>query len=150
MISVFDLDLSWQDAGACRTANPDLFFGRDGGHFTAGKAICATCPAIDPCRQHGLLHEVDGLWGGLTPAERKAERIRLGIVLERIIIDYGFEEKPGRVPRKDLLGGRTHGLRSTYVDGCSCRPCRAAEAAYSRTRYPHRRRPAHLRLVAAS
>lgn len=28
--------------------------------------------------------------------------------------------------------GRTHGTRATYVAGCSCAPCRAAEAAYRR------------------
>ena len=34
---------------------------------------------------------------------------------------------------------RTHGLRSTYVDGCCCDQCRDAEAEYSR-RYRAARR----------
>ena len=43
---------------------------------------------------------------------------------------------------------RTHGIRSTYVDGCRCHPCRDAQAAYSRARYRaavENRKVTHLR-----
>jgi hypothetical protein len=31
-----------------------------------------------------------------------------------------------------VVPGRTHGLRSTYVDGCRCDECRKAERDYRR------------------
>lgn len=35
------------------------------------KAVCATCPVIDRCRDHALaVQEPYGVWGGLTEAER--------------------------------------------------------------------------------
>jgi hypothetical protein len=34
----------------------------------------------------------------------------------------------------EIMPGRTHGIRATYVNGCHCTACRAANAAYMRSR----------------
>jgi len=40
-----------------------------------GKAICAQCPVIDPCREHALqVQEPYGVWGGMTVDERLLRR----------------------------------------------------------------------------
>jgi WhiB family transcriptional regulator, redox-sensing transcriptional regulator len=80
----------WQLDGACRDADPQLFFHPEGERGPARRkrdqaavAVCAGCPVIDMCRQHGLtVREPYGVWGGLTEddreeiylAERKARR----------------------------------------------------------------------------
>ena len=49
-----------------------LFFSEESAKRQAqAKAICATCPMIDACLQLGMEMEF-GIFGGLTPAERKA------------------------------------------------------------------------------
>lgn len=35
------------------------------------KRVCARCPFLEPCREHGLAHDEPlGIWGGLTSGER--------------------------------------------------------------------------------
>ncbi|MEE1774474.1 WhiB family transcriptional regulator [Streptomyces sp. JV185] len=42
---------------------------------TKAKALCAQCPIREACADHAIRHgEADGIWGGLTPAERRARR----------------------------------------------------------------------------
>ena len=36
------------------------------------RAVCVTCPAQGPCREHARLHREHGLWGGETEIERAA------------------------------------------------------------------------------
>ncbi|MFD1716611.1 WhiB family transcriptional regulator [Georgenia deserti] len=74
----------WQYEGACREADPDLFFhpeGERGGtrrrRDAAAKAVCATCPVIEQCREHALqVREPYGVWGGLSEDERLDELTR--------------------------------------------------------------------------
>jgi WhiB family redox-sensing transcriptional regulator len=70
----------WQQKGACRHADPRLFFHPESergparlARDAAAVAICATCPVIEECRQHGLaVRELYGVWGGLTERDREA------------------------------------------------------------------------------
>lgn len=70
----------WQYQGRCREADPSLFFhpeGERGGtrrrRDESAKAICATCPVIEQCREHALaVREPYGVWGGLSEDERQA------------------------------------------------------------------------------
>jgi WhiB family redox-sensing transcriptional regulator len=70
----------WQLAGACRTADPSLFFHPEGergpsrrNRDIAAQAICAGCPVIKQCRRHALsVREPYGVWGGLTEDDREA------------------------------------------------------------------------------
>ena len=45
----------------------------DNASVKAAKAICATCPEMHPCREAGMAEPV-GVWGGLTPQERRKLR----------------------------------------------------------------------------
>ena len=60
------------------------------------KAICATCPVLEECREHGLSHERFGIWGGLTAAERRKIRRVEGISLvEQVDDEVDIEATPG-------------------------------------------------------
>ncbi len=67
---------AWQFDGACRKADPRIFFLESDRGKTRerrehqAKALCATCPVIDQCLRHGLtVQEPYGIWGGLTVNE---------------------------------------------------------------------------------
>ena len=70
----------WQLEGACREADPRLFFHPEGERGparhkrdAAAVAVCAGCPVIQQCREHGLsVREPYGVWGGLTEEDREA------------------------------------------------------------------------------
>jgi WhiB family redox-sensing transcriptional regulator len=76
------LNTSWPDGAACRQpgVDPDLFFpvaesGPAVRQIAAAKAICGRCPALAHCRSWALsTGEPDGIWGGLTPTERRRAR----------------------------------------------------------------------------
>jgi WhiB family transcriptional regulator, redox-sensing transcriptional regulator len=51
----------WQYEGACREADPTLFFHPEGERGSArrrraasAKAVCANCPVLKECREHSL------------------------------------------------------------------------------------------------
>ena len=72
-------EYEWQYQGACRGADPDIFFSPEAergprryAREKAAKAICATCPVIETCLNHALkVREPYGVWGGLTAQERE-------------------------------------------------------------------------------
>ncbi|MFC7590076.1 WhiB family transcriptional regulator [Nonomuraea antimicrobica] len=43
------------------------------------KAVCATCQVMEECRAYALrAGESEGIWGGLTPEERRRTRFPEG------------------------------------------------------------------------
>lgn len=68
----------WQYEGACREADPELFFHPEGERGSArrrraeaAKAYCARCPVLETCRERSLdAREPFGVWGGLSEDER--------------------------------------------------------------------------------
>jgi WhiB family redox-sensing transcriptional regulator len=70
---------SWQLDGACRAADPDLFFHpwgerdpRRSRREAAAKAVCAACPVRIQCAEVALAtYEAYGVWGGLSEHERE-------------------------------------------------------------------------------
>jgi WhiB family transcriptional regulator, redox-sensing transcriptional regulator len=72
----------WRAEGACRTADPDLFFPVSGGAPSArdeAKAlrVCARCTVRRQCLDFALRSgEAYGIWGGTTPGERTRARRR--------------------------------------------------------------------------
>jgi WhiB family transcriptional regulator, redox-sensing transcriptional regulator len=70
----------WQFQGTCRHVDPAVFFHPEGERGPArrrrddaAKAVCATCPVVNQCRQHALtVREPYGVWGGMTEQEREA------------------------------------------------------------------------------
>lgn len=69
----------WQYDGACRDYDTELFFHPEGERGSTrrrraanAKAICATCPVLDQCREYALAaQEPYGIWGGMTEEERR-------------------------------------------------------------------------------
>ena len=60
------------DIAACRYHPKETFFpdrNNYGQVWAQARIICNECPVKEPCAQAGA-HEVFGMWGGLTPAER--------------------------------------------------------------------------------
>lgn len=74
--------VAWQARGACRDAEPDLFFplsatSASAGQIEAAKALCARCPVRRECLDFALAtRQPYGIWGGTTEQERA--RLRRG------------------------------------------------------------------------
>ncbi|MER6607347.1 WhiB family transcriptional regulator [Streptomyces sp. NPDC000927] len=73
------------------------------------KALCAACPIRQACADHAIRRgESDGIWGGLTPAER------------------------AKLARRRPPCGTDAGWRSHFLRGESCLTCREAHAERAR------------------
>ena len=114
------------------------------------KAICATCPYLETCRDEGIENETYGIWGGLNSREMSEERRRRGITLRRIAIwaerQSGYKVVIGPFEMNEhnncgtvagyhelaakarMNGGASKGWKVT------CGPCKAARAAYESER----------------
>ena len=79
----------WQQKAACRGVAVELFFPPVEQEAYEAKTVCGTCEVREPCLEAALLtNETFGIWGGLTPQERRslvakrrrqaAARVRLG------------------------------------------------------------------------
>jgi WhiB family redox-sensing transcriptional regulator len=82
----------FMDKGDCRTVkNPDIFFSEDAGGIRQAKVICANCPVRSECFKYGESEEF-GIFGGLTPAERRSHKIKA---------------QPQRLPLVDLVAQKS-------------------------------------------
>lgn len=73
---------------ACKGAPLDAFFPAEGAHgaYSEAQQYCAKCPVTRECLQHALDTGSDsGMWGGTTPAERRA--IRRGEIAATLLGD---------------------------------------------------------------
>lgn len=69
----------WQQRGACRRVDPELFFHPDMERGAARQhreaaalLVCAECPVLGRCRRFALeQREAHGVWGGLTEEQRQ-------------------------------------------------------------------------------
>ncbi len=70
----------WREHAACRDTDPDLFFpvGTTGpaiSQIESAKAVCRTCPSLDPCLEFALAtNQESGVWGGTSEEERRKLR----------------------------------------------------------------------------
>jgi len=73
---------NWRSAGACLSADPDLFFpissaGPAQKQIARAKMICAGCAVRRECLEFALTHgQTHGIWGGTTPEDRQRDRRR--------------------------------------------------------------------------
>jgi WhiB family transcriptional regulator, redox-sensing transcriptional regulator len=73
---------NWRSAGACRSADPDLFFpissaGPAQRQIAQAKMICAACGVRQECLDFAVTHgQVHGIWGGTTAEDRQRDRRR--------------------------------------------------------------------------
>ena len=67
--------LEWQDAALCAQVDGDEWFPEKGESVLQAKRICRDCPVRVECLRYALDHdELYGVWGGLSPEDRKAVR----------------------------------------------------------------------------
>lgn len=69
------MDVTWKAEGACRWVEPELFYPTSESDADAqpAKQVCSSCPVRQPCLDYALAtREFEGIWGGLTGAERRA------------------------------------------------------------------------------
>jgi WhiB family transcriptional regulator, redox-sensing transcriptional regulator len=77
-----DYATEWRAAGACLSADPDLFFpiatgGAAVRQVTQAQRICAGCGVRQQCLEFAMrTGETYGIWGGTTPEERIRVRRR--------------------------------------------------------------------------
>jgi len=70
----------WRDDAACGGTETALFFpaGEEETLAEAAKSVCAACPVSEDCLQYAIAtNQSEGVWGGLTGAERRRLRRRL-------------------------------------------------------------------------
>ena len=74
--------MDWRAAGACLTADPDLFFpissaGPAEQQIARAKIVCAGCDVRPQCLEFAMGNDqVYGIWGGTTPEDRQRDRRR--------------------------------------------------------------------------
>ena len=69
--------LAWMDDAACQEHPEVSFFPAKGQSTRPAKSICAGCLVRAECLDFAMQHDAfgfDGVWGGLSPLERKALR----------------------------------------------------------------------------
>lgn len=75
-------DGEWRDQAACANFDTNLFFPEPDASDTLAqisqaKAVCAACPVRDNCLEFAIrTRQLDGVWGGCTPEERRSIRRR--------------------------------------------------------------------------
>ncbi len=89
---------------ACRGKDPELFFcetdggGVDAVRLAAARALCASCPVLEACRDFAIANDTWGVWGGLLRAERNKLRPRQGSTC--LECGAAFEQPAGRQRRR--------------------------------------------------
>jgi len=79
----------WQEVGACRQADPTLFFHPQNERGLArarrdraAKAVCAACEVRIECADYAIrAREPYGVWGGLTEEDREQIYARIPIAV---------------------------------------------------------------------
>lgn len=63
----------WYRDALCAEVDPDPFYPPKGGTTRPAKKVCAACPVREKCLAYALENrEIEGVWGGLGPVERRA------------------------------------------------------------------------------
>lgn len=66
------IDTSWMNAGKCRGGGQEPFYPDPSMSRAEGQAICEECPVRLECLAYALAtRERYGVWGGMTPSQRK-------------------------------------------------------------------------------
>ncbi|SCK20360.1 Transcription factor WhiB [Streptomyces sp. ScaeMP-e48] len=102
---------AWQEHGACRDEDPDLFFpagttGPYAAQTEEAKSICRRCPVMERCAAWALeTREAAGIWGGLTENERnrihRRQTRHFGMTLAQAAVDPRAQP-----PAADLFAAR--------------------------------------------
>ena len=74
-------DKPWQFKGACvgRADHADWWFPQAGDRAERARTVCARCKVRDACLEYAIDNNIThGIWGGLSPSERKSLRETAG------------------------------------------------------------------------
>lgn len=83
----------WMRQALCRLfdLSPNLFFSPHGRHIAieqSAKRVCSACIVREDCLNYALERNIkDGLWGGMTKAERRREQRRRVLLVHPQSID---------------------------------------------------------------
>ena len=70
------VDPAWYEQAACQGRGWQEFF--DEPDPTVAQRTCARCPVRMPCLRFAITQNIDnGIWGGLTPEQRRRTRTRV-------------------------------------------------------------------------
>lgn len=61
---------------ACRGLGSDLFFPESSESGAQARAVCATCPVCEECREYAIATFQDGIWGNTSEHDRVRIRRR--------------------------------------------------------------------------
>jgi WhiB family redox-sensing transcriptional regulator len=65
-------NLVWQEHARCRDLDVEMFFPEKGRAARSAKRVCMECAVRVECLEYALRRrEPEGVWGGLTPTERR-------------------------------------------------------------------------------
>ncbi|QBP31739.1 WhiB family transcription factor [Mycobacterium phage Piper2020] len=63
----------WRQSAVCAQTDPELFFPATGESATPARTMCKRCEVQAECLQRALDDDEQfGIWGGLTPQQRRA------------------------------------------------------------------------------
>lgn len=97
---------TWRAHAACADFDPAIFFPTRNGGEADAKAICATCPVVDACRDFAIREHIPcGVFGGMNERERQ---------------NYQRRQRRHRAP--------VHGTAERWESGCRCFKCGVAHA----------------------
>lgn len=99
--------MEWAESALCRGLHPDLWYApmdapSPNDYYAVGKLVCHQCPVWEECLEYSKTSERGkqeswGMWGGLTPQERRG--------VTKLV----------------------HGTVEGYRRGCGCDTCRCSE-----------------------
>lgn len=62
----------FMESAACKGMDPAIFHPAYGDSTVEARAVCHSCPVKKECLEHALdYNERQGIWGGLTPLQRR-------------------------------------------------------------------------------
>jgi hypothetical protein len=76
-------NIDWMADGACRNVWPELFFPdspKETEQVRLAREVCAGCSVLTECYSYAMHINVQGVWAGTTPEQRKVSRKILKIV----------------------------------------------------------------------
>jgi len=77
-MSAADPPAHWADRALCAETDPELFYPEKGGSTKEAKRVCRSCEVRAECLAWALENsELEGIWGGLSPMERRGIRRQL-------------------------------------------------------------------------
>lgn len=107
-------DERWEEHALCRGEHIDIFF-EHWNYEQRAKSVCNGCVVQEQCLLFAVQNGYwEGIWGGMTPEERK------------------IWARKNRIARHGTLTGYT-------TDGCRCDKCRVTMTEYDQDKRPRKK-----------